>query len=61
MDTGQRNHNMIVTGCRITPSHGRMASTTADATHFVAHTGKLVLSHNLFEMQVSAAVLAHTR
>ena len=56
---GQRNRDMIVTGCRVTPSRRRMTSTTSDATHFVGHTGRLVLSHNLFEMQGDDASNIH--
>jgi hypothetical protein len=55
----QRTHNVTIDRCRVTPSHGRMVSTTADATHFVNCTGKLVLSDNLFENQKDDATNIH--
>lgn len=56
---GQRTHNVTVDRCTVTPSHGRMLSTTADATHFVNNTGKIVLSNNLFENQKDDATNIH--
>lgn len=56
---GQRSHNVSVTHCKVTPSNGRMLSTTADATHFVNNTGYLTLSHNLFENQKDDATNIH--
>lgn len=55
----QRTHNVTVDRCRVTPSTGRMISTTADATHFVNCTGRLVLSDNLFENQKDDATNIH--
>lgn len=55
----QRTHNVTVDRCRVTPSSGRMVSTTADATHFVNCTGRLVLSSNLFENQKDDATNIH--
>lgn len=55
----QRTHNFTVDRCRVTPSSDRMVSTTADATHFVNCTGKLVLSDNLFENQKDDATNIH--
>ena len=55
----QRSHNVTVDHCKVTPSQGRMVSTTADATHFVNCTGKIVLSHNLFENQKDDATNIH--
>ena len=56
---GQRTHNVTVDHCKVTPSHGRMISTTADATHFVNCTGKIVLTNNLFENQKDDATNIH--
>jgi len=56
---GQRTHNVTVDHCKVTPSHERMVSTTADATHFVNCTGKIVLTHNLFENQKDDATNIH--
>lgn len=56
---GQRTNNIKVDHCRVTPSSGRMVSTTADATHFVNCTGKIELSHCLFENQKDDATNIH--
>ena len=56
---GQRSHNITVDHCQVTPSHGRMISATADATHFVNCTGKITLTHNLFENQKDDATNIH--
>ncbi len=56
---GQRSHNVTVDNCTVTPSNGRMISTTADATHFVNCTGKITLSNNLFENQKDDATNIH--
>lgn len=56
---GQRSHNITVDNCKVTPSNGRMISTTADATHFVNCTGKITLSNNLFENQKDDATNIH--
>lgn len=55
----QRSHNVTVDRCQVTPSQGRMLSTTADATHFVNCTGEIVLSDNLFENQKDDATNIH--
>lgn len=55
----QRTHNVTVDRCRVTPAPGRLVSTTADATHFVNCTGKIVLSDNLFENQKDDATNIH--
>lgn len=55
----QRTHNVTIDRCRVTPSPGRIVSTTADATHFVNCTGKLVLSDSLFENQKDDATNIH--
>jgi hypothetical protein len=56
---GQRTHNVTVDQCKVTPSNGRMISTTADATHFVNCTGKIALTDNLFENQKDDATNIH--
>jgi len=56
---GQRTHNITVDDCKVTPSNGRMVSTTADATHFVNCTGKIKLTNNLFENQKDDATNIH--
>jgi len=56
---GQRTHNITVNFCKVTPSAGRMISTTADATHFVNCTGKIALTNNLFENQKDDATNIH--
>lgn len=56
---GQRTHNISVDNCKVTPSQGRMISTTADATHFVNCTGKISLTNNLFENQKDDATNIH--
>lgn len=52
---GQRTHNVTVESCKVTPSNGRMISCTADATHFSNCTGKIELSHCIFENQMDDA------
>lgn len=56
---GQRTHNITIDKCKVTPSEGRMLSTTADATHFVNCTGKIALTNNLFENQQDDATNIH--
>jgi hypothetical protein len=56
---GQRTHNVTVDHCKVTPSNGRMISTTADATHFVNCTGAIKLTGNLFENQKDDATNIH--
>jgi hypothetical protein len=56
---GQLSHNIRVDGCKVTPSRGRMLSTTADATHFVNCTGAIRLTNNLFENQKDDATNIH--
>ncbi len=56
---GQLSHNIRVNNCKVTPSHGRMLSTTADATHFVNCTGYIRLTNNLFENQKDDATNIH--
>ena len=56
---GQLTHNISVNNCKVTPSAGRMLSTTADATHFVNCTGYIRLTNNLFENQKDDATNIH--
>lgn len=56
---GQRTHNVTVESCKVTPSNGRMISCTADATHFSNCTGKIELSHCIFENQMDDATNIH--
>ena len=56
---GQRTHNILVNKCKVTPSQGRVISCTADATHFVNCTGKIEISHCLFENQKDDATNIH--
>lgn len=56
---GQLSHNIRVDRCKVTPSRGRMLSTTADATHFVNCTGYIELTNNLFENQKDDATNIH--
>lgn len=51
--------NVHIAGCRVTPSEGRIISTTADATHFVNCSGKIILTDNLFENQQDDAANIH--
>lgn len=55
----QFSHNLRVNRCRVTPSRGRMISTTADATHFVNCTGFIRLTENLFENHKDDATNIH--
>ncbi|NDV61555.1 right-handed parallel beta-helix repeat-containing protein [Puniceicoccales bacterium CK1056] len=52
-------HNVHIDKCRVTPSKGRILSTTADATHFANCTGLLSLTDNLFENQGDDATNIH--
>jgi hypothetical protein len=56
---GQFSHNLRVHACKVTPSAGRMISTTADATHFVNCTGSIELTDNLFENHKDDATNIH--
>lgn len=55
----QFSHNLRIRGCKVTPSPGRMISTTADATHFVNCTGSIELTGNLFENHKDDAANIH--
>lgn len=56
---GMKTHNVTVESCKVTPQEGRMISCTADATHFVNCTGKIILSNCLFENQMDDATNIH--
>ena len=56
---GQRSHNISLDSCTVSPSEGRIISCTADATHFTNCTGKIELSHCLFENQKDDATNIH--
>lgn len=55
----QRSHNITIKDSKVSPSKGRIVSTTADATHFVNCTGKIKLIDNLFESQKDDATNIH--
>jgi hypothetical protein len=52
-------HDISILDSQVTPSQGRLISTTADATHFVNCTGRLTLRDNLFENQLDDATNIH--
>ncbi len=56
---GQRSRDIVVERVQVTPSKGRIVSTTADATHFANCSGKLVLKDCLFENQKDDATNVH--
>lgn len=56
---GQLSRNISINNCKVTPSHGRMLSTTADATHFVNCTGYIKLTNNVFQNQKDDATNIH--
>ncbi len=45
--------------CNVVPSHGRMISSTADATHFVGCRGKVSLRDCVFQSQLDDAMNVH--
>lgn len=51
--------DLILDNFNVTPTHGRMVSTTADATHFVGCRGKVVLKNCLFNNQLDDAANIH--
>lgn len=56
---GQRSQHIQLDSCIVSPSKGRIISCTADATHFTNCTGKIELSHCLFENQKDDATNIH--
>jgi len=55
----ENSENLILDGFNVTPSNGRMVSTTADATHFVGCRGKVVLKNCTFNNQLDDATNVH--
>jgi len=55
----ENSSDLILDNFNITPSHGRMVSTTADATHFVGCRGKVVLKNCTFTNQLDDAMNVH--
>lgn len=55
----ENSENIILKKFRVTPSKGRVLSTTADATHFVGCRGKIVLDSCLLECQMDDATNIH--
>ncbi|ANW96211.1 alpha-galactosidase [Wenyingzhuangia fucanilytica] len=55
----ENSSDLILDNFNITPSHGRMVSATADATHFVGCRGKIVLRNSTFQNQLDDAMNVH--
>ena len=55
----ENSADLILDNFNITPSKGRMVSTTADATHFVGCRGKVVLKNSTFNNQLDDASNIH--
>lgn len=55
----ENSSDLILDNFNITPSEGRMVSTTADATHFVGCSGKVVLKNSTFQNQLDDATNVH--
>ncbi|TXG39102.1 right-handed parallel beta-helix repeat-containing protein [Seonamhaeicola maritimus] len=55
----ENSSDLILDNFNITPSKGRMVSTTADATHFVGCSGKVVLKNSTFNNQLDDATNVH--
>ena len=55
----ENSADIILDNFNVTPSQGRMVSTTADATHFVGCSGKLELKNCTFENQLDDASNIH--
>ncbi len=55
----QRSRDLLLERVRVTPSAGRILSTTADATHFANCAGKISLVDCLFENQADDATNIH--
>ncbi|MFC2113022.1 right-handed parallel beta-helix repeat-containing protein [Bacteroidota bacterium] len=55
----ENSADLILDNFNITPSHGRMVSTTADATHFVGCRGKVILRNCTFNNQLDDASNVH--
>ena len=55
----ENSSDLILDSFNVTPSKGRMVSTTADATHFVGCRGKVVLKNCTFQNQLDDASNIH--
>lgn len=55
----ENSADLILDNFNVTPSHDRMVSTTADATHFVGCRGKVVLKNCTFQNQLDDAANIH--
>ncbi|SDR70467.1 Right handed beta helix region [Polaribacter sp. KT25b] len=55
----ENSSDLVLDNFNITPSKGRMVSTTADATHFVGCSGKVILKNSTFENQLDDALNVH--
>ena len=55
----ENSSDLILDSFNVTPSQGRMVSTTADATHFVGCRGKVVLKNCTFNNQLDDATNVH--
>jgi hypothetical protein len=55
----ENSADLILDGFNVTPSNGRMVSTTADATHFVGCRGKVVLKNCTLTNQLDDASNIH--
>ncbi|WP_366183997.1 right-handed parallel beta-helix repeat-containing protein [Flavobacterium ovatum] len=55
----ENSENITLDDFNITPSNGRIISTTADATHFVGCRGKIEIKNSTFNNQLDDAVNVH--
>lgn len=55
----ENSGDLTLDGFHVTPSNGRMVSTTADATHFVGCRGKVTLKNCTFHNQLDDASNVH--
>ncbi|MGY6650289.1 alpha-1,3-galactosidase-related protein [Wenyingzhuangia sp. IMCC45574] len=55
----ENSADLTLDNFNITPSNGRMVSTTADATHFVGCRGKVILKNSTFNNQLDDAMNVH--
>ncbi|MGJ8731976.1 MAG: right-handed parallel beta-helix repeat-containing protein [Cellulophaga sp.] len=55
----ENSENLILDAFNVTPSKGRMVSTSADATHFVGCRGKVVLKNCILTNQLDDATNVH--
>ncbi|MGA9639052.1 alpha-1,3-galactosidase-related protein, partial [Flavobacterium sp.] len=55
----ENSENITLDDFNVTPSQGRIISTTADATHFVGCRGKITIKNSTFNNQLDDAVNVH--